>query len=70
MSKSQFAMSFIGPVVALSLLGGCQNGRTVSQDKTVRTRSDGSRVTEEDKTVKQSDGTTVRTETRKVDRPD
>ena len=69
MSKRHIALSFMGPIfVALSLLAGC--GHTVSQDKTVRTRSDGTRVTEEDKVVRQPDGTTVRTETHKVDRPD
>lgn len=70
MSKRHIAISLMGSVVALSLLAGCQSGHTVSQDKTVRTRSDGSRVIQEDKVTKQSDGTTVRTETRKVDRPD
>jgi len=70
MNKRQMAAWFTGPVVALSVLAGCQNGETVSQDKTVHTRSDGTKVTQEDKVVKQSDGTTVRTETRKVDHPD
>jgi len=66
-SKWKITLSGVGPVLALCVLAGCEH--TVSQDKTVRTRSDGTRVTQEDKVTKQSDGTTVRTESRKVDRP-
>ena len=70
MSTRNVTLSLMaGSMVGLCALAGCQSGRTVSQDKTVRTRSDGTRVVSEDKVVKQGDGTTVRTETRKVDRP-
>jgi hypothetical protein len=58
------------PALGLSLLAGCETGRTVSQDKTVRTRSDGTVVKQEDKVIRHSDGTTTRTETRKVEKPD
>ena len=71
MNKRRIAASvFILPALGLSLLVGCESGETVRQDRQVRTRDDGTKVINEEKTVRQSDGTTVKTETRKVDRPD
>ena len=64
------ASAFILPALGLSLLVGCESGETVRQDREVRTRDDGTKVINEEKTVRQSDGTTVKTEMRKVDRPD
>jgi hypothetical protein len=69
MSLHRSTPLLIAPVVGLCLVAGCQTGHTVSQDKTVHTRSDGTVVKDETKTVRQSDGDTVRTETHKVDRP-
>jgi hypothetical protein len=62
-------LAIAGPVAGLCILVGCETGHTVSQDKTVRTRSDGTVVKDESKTVRQSDGDVVRTETHKVDHP-
>jgi hypothetical protein len=56
-------------VIGVAVVAGCETGHTVSQDKTVRTRSDGTVVKDESKTVRQSDGDVVRTETHKVDHP-
>ena len=64
------ASAFILPALGLSLLVGCESGETVRQDREVRTRDDGTKVINEERTVRQSDGTTVKTEMRKVDRPD
>jgi len=65
----------IGSVIVCSALGlwglaGCESGHTVSQDKTVRTRSDGTQVKTEEKVVRHSDGTVTHTETKKVEPPD
>ena len=71
MSKRRIIASMvILPALGLSLLAGCESGETVRQDREVRTRDDGTKVIREDKVVRQSDGTTIKTETRKVDRPD
>jgi hypothetical protein len=56
-------------VLGVAVVSGCESRHTVSQDKTVRTRSDGTVVKDESKTVRQPDGDTVHTETYKVDHP-
>jgi hypothetical protein len=62
----KLASLIVIPVVGLSLLAGCDH--TVREDKTTTTRSDGTKVTTQDKVTRNSDGTVTRTVKKDVDR--
>jgi len=66
MRKLPIAMSLVASVVGLSVLAGCESGRTVHEDSTVKTRSDGTQVKTENKTVQNSDGTVTHTQSKQV----
>ena len=71
MSKRQVVQTLVvGPLVSLCLLSGCESGHVVRQDKTVRTRSDGTVVKKEQKVTEGPDGTVTKTEKKSVDKPD
>ena len=54
----------IGSIFAGPAIVGCD--RTVSEDKTVKTNSDGSTEVKKEKTVEKSDGTVETTKTKDV----
>jgi hypothetical protein len=60
----KIAAVLVVPVVGLSVLAGC--GHTTHEDTTTTTRSDGTQVKTENKTVRNPDGSVTHTSEKKV----
>jgi len=66
MKRIALNLMLLGSIFASPALVGCD--RTVSEDKTVKTNSDGSTETKKDKVVEKSDGTVEKTTEKHVEK--
>jgi len=66
MKRIALNLMLLGSLFATPAFVGCD--RTVSEEKTVKTNSDGSSEVKKDKTVEKSDGTVERTTEKHVDK--
>ena len=64
MKRTAMSLMLIASLFGTPVLVGCD--RTVSEDKTVKTNSDGSTEVKHDKTVEKSDGTVEKTTEKNV----
>jgi hypothetical protein len=64
MKRMALNLMLLGSIFAAPAMVGCD--RTVSEDKTTKTNSDGSTETKKQKTVEKSDGTVETTKTKDV----
>ena len=66
MKRTALSFLLLASLFGTPVLVGCD--RTVSEDKTVKTNSDGSTETKSQKTVEKSDGTVEKTTEKHVDK--
>jgi len=66
MKRTALNLMLLASLVGVPTFVGCD--RTVSEDKTVKQKSDGSTEVKHDKTVEKSDGTIERTTEKKVEK--
>ena len=66
MKRFAINLMLLGSIFAAPVLVGCD--RTVSEDKTTKTNSDGSTESRTDKTVQKSDGTVEHTTQKDVNK--
>jgi len=67
MKRTALNLMLIASLFGTPVLVGCD--RTVSEDTSVKQKSDGTTEVKKDKTVEKSDGTVERTTEKKVDKP-
>ena len=65
MKRIAASLLLLGSIVGSPVLVGCD--RTISEEKTVEQKSDGTVVKKEDKVVEKADGTVERTQEKKVE---
>ena len=67
MKRTALSFLLLASLFGTPVLVGCD--RTVSEDKTVKTNSDGSTEVKKEKTVEKSDGSVEKTTEKHVDKP-